>query len=360
MDGEIDRCMGSTRKIIGKIPRERIPQLIRLVAKRSRFGRKIKLNQLATIPSTERERELFQKFQKELAELRAANAPTKKIDVLKAKVKTVAISSMLGRQLGRAPTVYQVLAVTALQHGFSSKELKDQVTSMSSTSNDYPHEVTWIGNPHDLRKLIKRPLSTGAFSLPAIERILFKSKTEALDSRKIAARLGIQWIPENSSTINISLQFLEVCGMVKKMPFSLTWGRPTSVWMHRAYQNPKIDYPNLEMNILQKLSSGRKKLTELYSEQIIRSKKGRITKVGSKNAEFQSTSIMDALKLLEDAGIVKIQKHVLGNPRRGSKPGEAELTEYGQRLWNKYIRTGSLPEELRKLLLGEKVIKKAV
>ena len=364
--------MGSTRRILGIIKGTKteshafqLQRLVHLVAKRARFGRRIQLHQLSTVPSNRKEHELLQQFKAELLKSRGNNASAKKIDVLKTKVKVLAISSLLHQEMvkkdpehpERKPTIYQILAVTALAYGLDSKELNNQISSMSNTANKYPNQVTWGGNPTRLRKAIKIPLSTGAFALPTIEKILLESKEFAMDSKNIAAKIGISWTKENMNIINSCMQLLEVSGFVKKMPSSSAWGAHMSVWMHRAYKNPKINYPNSGMNILEKLWGGRKRVTELYTEKIKKRRRGNLVTTGSKAAEFTIGTILATLKLLEDAGIIQLQKHVsLGYPK-GTIAGEAELTDYGKKLWNKYIQTRSLPEELRKILLGEKEVK---
>jgi len=77
--------MVSTRKVLRSkktLPENRVASL---VARQIRFGRRVKLQQLSSVPSTKKEADLLKKFLQEIAVARQKKPSSKKLERLKAK-----------------------------------------------------------------------------------------------------------------------------------------------------------------------------------------------------------------------------------------------------------------------------------
>lgn len=369
--------MGSTKRILEFRKREHEfksfrpdsahARLIRLVAQRTRLGNQIKLDQIGRVPSTPEEEKLYERIQMERKKIIDEQKEPKKFGEIKAKLRTVLASKQLRSALQRPPTVFEVLAVTALKHGFDSEELRRQVTAMSTIYIRHRNEVTWNGTPSNIDKVIKRKLPTGVYALPAIEHLLHSKTTTiqskkfgeqkagiALTSKEIAENIGLNpRDPKTQNTINAALQFLEICGLVRKMPDAAANTHRFSTWMHRSHRNPKIDYENIGMHILLQAHSGENRIGRIYKQHHAAGRYGRIRKFGSETGKHSMKAIYLVARKLEEAGLITIIPGVRKETDRGFPITTIELTEFGKEMMKKYEEEQSLPEVLRKLLLGE-------
>lgn len=353
--------MASPRSIMTKAtqtPYAKMPRvesrLNRLVSKRVRFGNIIRIHQLGSLPQTKKEAELFNEIraQRQKGE---ASLSRRKLDQLRAKEYLLRLSlGLRKRGGGRDPSMYQILAVAALRFGLNSKELDGLSRIMANISTNIPKQVSWEGDPSGIRKAIKRKV------VGRLEERLFHHPG-AISSKDLAKSLGMEW-DKKRKTINLlnpSLQLLEICGLVKKMPLSTLDG--CSVWAHRSHPNPKMNYFNIDFHLLERLLSGRKYFTDLYREKRVL-RDGKTTVFGNPDEVFGMGHVLPVLNKLEKLGLVKLTRTRLTNitkEKRGTVLiGEAELTPEGMRLMKQYAETNSLPEKLRRLLLGQREVKK--
>ena len=247
--------------------------------------------------------------------------------------------------------MYQVLAVTALRHGLNSKELMSQVRAMVNIKSQNKN-VPWQGIANPMYSALRLRIPGGTNLVAGIESLLFKSKGRQMDQSEIAAELGIKLDKRNSNLINSSLQLLDVAGLAKKLPEKVILNRtaPYGVWMHRAYKTGEIGYHNAAIHIF----------GQLYERPNFTSKLARPQKKGTRNTTgiFSANTINSTLKKMEKVGWVEITHtlRILPSSALGGavRADHAHLTDYGRKLWEKYRNTKTLPEELRKILLGEK------
>jgi len=341
--------MASYRKHIGRISRDRASKI---VTRQSRLGAAIKIHQFSSVPETSKERQLYDEFTEQIQGLEGRPTAQRRLEQLRIKAKVLERSIALKKRLGgRNPNVFQVLGAVALEHGLNSKELKESATALSAIYHYYGKSIGWEGDPRSVYTAIKLKKIPGRkINFPSgIEELLYKSKGKAVSSLEIAERLGIDWqIRHNQILINASLQFLEVCGLVKKMPSKdkRTGARThLSVWAHRSHENPDVDYPNPRIHVLRKLFEGVTRTTELYKPQPGRT--------GNPDAIYRQTGIGLVIKYLSDAGLITKKSNRTGKLTYQT----LQLTPEGRRLTKKLVENKSLPEALRKILLGTKQVK---
>jgi len=319
----------------------------RIVSLSTRFGTRIQLQQLSSVPQTPQEAQILPQIEQEIEQKRDSLA-TKRLASLEARAEVLRITGGFRSLLkGRLPTVYQVLAVPAIQHGLNSPQLDDLSRSMMTTWLDYRGQVTWQGVPSMIRKSVRRKMPERC------ERILFNAKNRSLDSRELLVAMGESTGRQDYLVLNCACQLLETAGFVRKQPLHSDPGVVSgdlSVWSHRAYKNPFPRHPNTRFYILDALynNGSPQKLwtTDLYKQSTSRG----FTR-GNPNAPYSAPPILDSIRFLEDAGLVgtKTISFKLSHPAT-----LAELTTVAERYLKRMYDTHSLPEGLRKLLIGAK------
>jgi len=246
--------------------------------------------------------------------------------------------------------MYHILAVTSLQYGLNSFELKLHANAMSSIWKNNRSDVSWSGAPHELAQAIRKKIPY------SIENLLVGAKNNTVSSKDLAKRLSIDWNPKNQNLINASLQLLEIAGLVKKMPL---WIQPNgiqlSVWTHARTRNPSINYPNLGINILNRLQKAPLLVSQLQKQYRIPStSRGKKMVIGSTKGVF-SAQIYKGVKRLEEAGLIRLERDIKHRRNAGEvKIMYASLTSLGNKLLSEHNKTHRTPEVLRRLLLGEK------
>jgi len=317
----------------------------RIVSSIPRYGPKIKLKPLSSVPQTPQEAQLLPKLEQEIEQKRGSLS-TKLLASLEARAEVLRITAGFRPLLkGRPPTVYQVLAVPAIQHGLNSPQLDDLSRTMCTIGLSYPKDVTWDGTPSNIRKAIigKMP--------QRCERILFNVKNRSLDSRELLVKMGEPI--GNSRILNSACQLLRTADFIKRQPGHSEPGESgkgdISVWSHRAYRNPFPRHPNTRLYILIALyNSSPKRLwtTDLHKER----KSGGQT-VGNPNAPYANDAIYKNLRYLKKAGLVRTKLYKF----KHSHPATlVELIDVAERYLRRMHDTQSLPEGLRKLLIGAK------
>ncbi|MEK6970302.1 MAG: hypothetical protein AABW68_01250 [archaeon] len=328
------------------------------MTRKVRFGPRIVLHQIGSVPIGEKEKQLFAEelnkirdARKKLEENKPSGFETKR-DRLLAQARVLSISRRLGaEQGGRKPTVYQVLGIVARQHGLDSPELSKTIRVMNTIGKQNRRngkESPWEGDVGSsymtLKKIGGRPM------VALIEEILRTSPAE-MNSMEVANRIGVPFRKEVvwQNRINNSLQLLDSAGYVRKMlPMDTGLGGQLSVWVHGTKRNPAILYPNLKIDILNTLHlQGSQPRARLYAPDPSR------RSLGNPNAKFTYLAVHTQLKKLEKAGLVT----TINVKMESSKSQESKvvsLTPYGKKLMDRYRESGRLPEILRKLLVGEK------
>lgn len=344
--------MASTRRILGK----RLPsnRLVRLVTRRARFGKRIQLQQVGTVPQSDFERLELLQIQEEIQKHWKSEFGSKKIVSLLSKAKVLQASLALRKELGgRNPSVYQVLSLTALRYGLDSPELKQQATKMLAMWRR--SKVFWDGSPGNIYMAMQVKLSHGQRLPSSIEKILFQNK-KSVDAKTMTEQVGLKWGPKSWNDINSSLQLLETAGLIKKMP-EASFENPRSVWFHTAHKNPPVDYPNIAIDTIRRLLEGPKTIFELSK---IRTRKvgSKVYSAGLESGKYSDIAIGRTLPKLASAGLIhltKTTKSGYGRHAGGKVPLiTVSITSLGQRLLKEHDQNNSLPEWGRKLLLGEK------
>jgi len=122
-----------------------------------------------------------------------------------------------------------------------------------------------------------------------------------------------------------------------------------SVWSHKAYKNPFPVHDNSPLYVMDKLYNNghprAMRISELGKEQV---KRGR--RYGSPSALYSQSNVYLAMKSLEDAELVLGVEVGMGK----SRGNEVWLTKQAVNYLRRMHAEQSLPEPLRKLLLGEK------
>ncbi|MFH0955281.1 MAG: hypothetical protein V1777_04215 [Candidatus Micrarchaeota archaeon] len=393
--------MVSTRPIVGKVKRKWVPtrplsqaehwqvrdwrkgkgsvrpdfvrlagpeeRLAKIVTRRTRFGPRIRLHQVGSVPETPLEERALEKVLAEMSS--GARASPKKLQRLEAKAEVLQTSITLRKALGgRDPHVFHVLAPILLEAGLSSEKLRQY--SRILLQNHYSKRImSLIGHPTDVYKAIKFRLPNKQLLLPELERTLFESavwepETDhfvpfSMTSLQLVKKLGLNWEDvKHKNVINVTLQLLETAGLVKKMPLSIgPKGGAISVWTHAAHKNPRMDYPNAAWYILTNLRTGEKHAAQLYKQFTVK-KGGKSYHSGNPESHYDHKTLDPAFKELQEKGLLQIHtERISGMTKRHGGARDttvAKLTPLGQRLLNEHDSNQSLPEWGRKLLLGEK------
>lgn len=348
--------MGSTKRILGRklnYLRPTAPvygeRLARLVTRKIRFGKGIKLHQLSSVPHGVIERQLLDEYEKKIKELRPRADYTKRLRSLESKAQVLRSVVHLQQKLGgRKPTVYQVLALPALEFGLDSEVLKQKAKDVATLSHRYKERLPFVGTgvAAILSHLTRHsPPSSKKNIISAIEDALASRakdpNNQFMVSEEIAHAVGIDW-KLRKSYVNLALQFLEICGLVRKMP-SAALQKSQSVWVHASIHTPRVSYPNVKMDLLRQLHSGEKIYLRMTSDK--------------KGEKFTMHAVRDGLGELVRAGLVKVVHggytyHPM--PHMTATTKSYHLTKQGKNLYRQYLRIGYLPESLRLLLLGEK------
>ncbi len=353
--------MVSTRRLlgIGARPDLRLrygtldSRLAKIVARTGvRLGKRIELHQLGAVPATPLEENLLDRYRADIARVDAGEKrmTTARLASLRAKIRVLETSTLLRSHLGgRDPTVYQVLALTALKHGLNSPELLAHVKAMD-TLYSTGHSSFWEGAPTSPRMAISLKLPAKRTNLlDAIEKLLYSSRSD-LSSKDIARELKLKWLNErNQRRINYAMQLLESTGLARKMPFEDSSGKSISRWVHAAYQSPEINYSSPFFYVLGELAVQPRALDELHGRRATTSD-GKQYAYGT--GRFSFGGIHKTLKLLVEAGLIKIHE-----PEAGTKASKTfyELTPECSKLWEKYRKGKVLPPALRILALGERL-----
>lgn len=327
------------------LPAERATRLVR---RRVRFGTKIRLQQVGSVPDTPKEEALLQQAREEIRSRWTDRFSSKGMESLLARARVLTQTAFLRKRLGgRDPMAYQVLAVAALQHGLDSPAFWKQVYAMQHVESRYPAQKSWVGNVTTLRRAFLSRISPNKRLLSSLEQLLFNSQTKALDSRSILERLGLPHNKKNLRNLNVVCQFLETVGLIKKYP-AFSAGGPSvyAVWIHASHPNPPLDYPNAAMGVLSSFVQGSVPHGLAAISRIRKvPHRGKVYLSGSRTAHRAEQNVSVTARKLVDVGLLEKDA--------GSKRN-FQLSPLGRELMEEYQRTQSLPERLRKLLLGEK------
>ncbi len=317
-------------------PEER---LTRVVAKRGkRHGTKIKLKQLKLISGNKNEQKILRETYEEIKKAQSKSFTKSKTKFLHAKIRLLKRCILFRQITGKKPTVFHVLAVTALKHGLNSIELKKEISTLRTIWSQTRDHVLWEGTPTNLDLTFR----TNPSLFYDIESVLFKDKH--LSNKQIAEKLSLTWNLETQNKINVSMQLLETCRLIRKLPFTAESGRAIGVWVHTAHKNPKINYANPGIYLLNKLHSSAKDF--LNASELYKQTSGFGDVWGNPNARFDRRSIFDVLEILKANKIVTTKK------THSSDGGiKIKITEYGKTLMDAYKRNKMLPEKLRKILV---------
>jgi len=344
----------------------------RIVSKSTRYGARIQLQQVASVPQDTLEAQLLPHIEQQIANENAARGGkrTRKLIGLEAKARVLEISGGLRRHIRRNPTVYQVLAVPAIQYGLESQQLDDISRVMGTTQTHYPGEVTWDGATAYIRQAIRVDANSRIphvrINVPArIEELLHNSPDTALDTGEVARGIGLPETRGYFNHINSSFQLLETAGFIRKQPLHSVpgvAGGGFAVVSHRAYDNPFPRHPNSRLDILEALfqwsdqqcqgNPGSIRISVMFRPFTT---KGKVK--GSPNATYSVQVVRSSAHFLEDAGLVDCTPEQLGrlDGSRGSVPVTVlSLTPQAERYLTEMHRKQILPEGLRKLLLGER------
>jgi hypothetical protein len=322
-----------------------------------RFGRHISLNPLSSVPETPFEERLLRDTAEKLHKnMEAGGCSSKKLERLHAASRVLRISQNTRKLSGRPPHSLQLLGTMGLLYGLNSDEVKKSATYMNSTSKSYPEDVTWTGSVGTLGSVIRTGIVPHENYPTTINAYLAGTGLPS-SSKHLCNALNMTLNLSDLNRVNTSLQLLEVMGLVKKLPplIDLKTKMPSSVWISRegkpsisAYVsglNGKSHYLNTSMEVLNILLDGPKKFNELY-------KLYSYQKSGNSAALYSITAIGSAVEFLERAGLVESETI----KRWGHPTMKLWLTSLGRELWNETIITGMLPENLIKLILGEKEV----
>jgi len=341
----------------------------RVVGKQARFGKRIILQQASTVPNSPKEAKLLTEVREQIQRIvqNAGLRGSAKLERL-LSVQRVLQESIKLRQIngGRDPHCYQVLGSIALIYGFNSKELIKAANAMHAIENRPRGWKTWEGNSSHITTALKATIGQKKENLPsAIEGLLSQYRLP-LTSKEIALKIKIDF-SKSMNYINSSMQLLETTMYVKKLPLMVDFGTNSAVtvWVHKAYsskldpykfsQRGETHFQNTQMEILNQLFAHNKPLlmTELYREF-----KGRT--IGNPSAIYGADIVIENVALLEKAGLVtktqiphSIGAHLMGL-KKGTGTSTIKLTELGEKIWKHATSTGTISEELRVLLLGEK------
>lgn len=337
-----------------------------IVTRMTRFGKKIQLHQLSTVPKNATERALLEEIKRKISQEKSGKSSSKKLAHLEAAKRVLTTSLQLRTHLGRDPHIYHILATTGLIYGFNSAEI-DSASRHIITTHTAKRPRTWEGNANKIRVALRTIIdSQGNNYVTGTEKQLFLAKVP-LPSKSLAEKIGLQWNIANSEYLNCTLQLLETAGLVKKMPpiVDASTQHTLSVWVHRDHQltiktyefgaDTNKHFLSVPMELLNQLYKRPRLFTELHREKKIHQKK--ITYiVGNKDAIFERNNVLDNITHLKTAGLILVKKvHPTQTTMGGaSSVTEVEITKLGKELWNHTIKTGILSERLRILLLGEK------
>ncbi|MFH1789445.1 MAG: hypothetical protein ABH834_08700 [Candidatus Altiarchaeota archaeon] len=316
----------------------------RIVEGTSRFGPRIRLNQLASVPSTGVEAALLAQVHADIQANQGSGSATL-LQQLNAKAHVLQITSGFRRiSEGRPPTVFQVLAVPAVRYGPDSDELDEMSRVMKSVETRHPQQATWEGRVGVLRSAIRRRIPG------QIERELYGIPASSRDTREIMDALSLEGTTQERLYVGVSLQLLEVAGFVKKqLPHNVPGARggELSVWSHRAYENPFPRHPNTHLNVLDALYNGGSPV-KMQAPDLYRATP--FPTATQSQPPYSIAPVLRALAELEAADLITTRQ-----VRRGKQETtEAGLTGQGEEYLDEMHAQNALPEGLRKLILGEK------
>ncbi len=334
------------------------------VIKQTRFGKRILLHQIAGVPKGSAETKMLAQTL-ELIEKEKAKSPvkeSKKLSRLNAAKRVLEASIRMKPELqGRNPHVFHIAASIGLMYGFNSPELLRTITTMTTMYLKDRHSVPWIGAPNHIYDAVRKKADAKGNNWPsAIEETLHASKN-TLNSKQLLESLGHKWNLNNINLANVSLQLLETAGLVKKLPeqTSVASGGQYSVWVHRAYKSKlsayeiqtggERHYSNTKMEVIHQLAQGARFSTQLFREKTTISSGKKYT-TGNPKAIYKDPTIIVAIESLKESGIANTKREFVN----GFWMTEVSLTPLGKQLWNEAVKTGTVPERLRKLLVGER------
>ncbi len=310
----------------------------------TRFGAKIELDQLASVPADQKELLLLKQVEQEIDKKRGKSLPSA-LRKLEAKAEVLRTSNNLRIAGGRPPTVYQVLAISAIKFGLDSDELWQAASAMKSLYHKDKSIIPWLGSPIELGTAINQSVTV------KIEKRLYEHKDRSMSSAEIAESIGLN-LTRNEGLINRSMQLLEVSGYVRKQMVESSTN--CNVWAHKAYENPYPRHENVAIHVLRTLyHHGRPKsmlLVELHRPTHPLS--------GNPKEKYDSRTVGEVLKRLKKAELVetnqvkvqtRIHAHIVEKNHN-----EVRLTAEGLSLVQDMEENKKLPEPLRKILLGEK------
>ncbi len=371
--------MISTRRVIGllgqnpKTGRAGHERAAEIVAHFARFGQRIRLTNIGTVPETNLEMALMGRYLTQSEKFRIGYVQSRgrrkslfrhRLDTLNAKIHTLQTSSRIRKSLGgRIPTIHHVFAAQALLYGLDSKKLKEAAGEVVRSEMAQGNKGIIEGTGKNIYNVIRANIPGKSHNyLFGIEEALHKN-AEPIDSISLAQKAGLQWNKNAKNFTNSSLQILELCGLAKKLPEITAWRGNISIWVSTGakplisfYRNKLGGYKNPWFDIFGKLSGGAKYTTDMYKES-----KSPTGKSGSKSAIYAPDTIFTAIRRMEKNGLVKTRVEI---EKRGPETGaqrvgaavktKVELTEDGKKIWGEIRKTGIINSGLIKIMLGAK------
>ncbi len=344
--------MVSTRKFVGKLNPQQAIRLVRGKAGKKRTGLQPRIGRHVRLDSAmqavkqahepEKAKQALQKWLKWIHEQWFKSKTPKRRLELQHQRELLMVLHLFGQ---RQPTAHQLSAVLALCYGLRKEHLAPRLNTPANIQHRRPQFKTWQGS-------ISMILAATNLDLPyKIEKILANEK-KILDSKEIAARIGIEWNSNNAAKINTALQLLNQMAVIEKQPMHAAPRTPRATWSHKKHPALEIRHPNTSLEILEaiyenlgKNRENRLNLSEIYNPY---KHKGREKKGKEK---FSNRAMIFTARALEKSGLVKIQKNRVGK----TTFLELALTPEGIRLMEEFYRKGrkSFPL-LRRYLLGIK------
>jgi hypothetical protein len=356
--------MVSPRKHIGKLSTARAALLVfGGVEKRSetirkhrgikpRKGLRIKLASRKRIIKTatqQRLKQFLRHYEREIKRL----SIDKKQSVYLTRLRTTRklLKSAMKRGIQK-PTIYQLAAVLAYEHGLKKEQLLPHLNSLYSIMRSNPGAQFWEGTTTALAHAVRKDLPF------RIEEILRKNRL-ILDSYEIAQQLKISANRQNLSSINVSIQLLDQMDLVQKHPDHApipSVGSTIVTFSHRQHGALPIRHPSVLLTILEAAHKNGARgvlLTEIYKERV--KKDGH--KYGNPKANFRDSSVSQAKNKLKTRGLIgerTVRITRTTKSRTGSTSiSEIYLTPEGKKLMDRFARNGRKSfEDLRYYLLG--------
>ncbi len=324
----------------------KLDRIIRIATRRARFGKRIHLQQIGSVPESPLEKK---QFDTALSKVHQKGGKLLSSEQLRAKARVLRLVNRLCQATGsRKPTIYQVLATVVLEKGLYSRELIRAATTMKAEEAT-GRAVQWTGKSNTIYSGLRIRTVNGPLPWAVFQTL--KRNQKIFSSRELVEACHLNWTHKIQAPLNCIMQLLEVTGLVTKMPEMNIGGGNMSMWVYAGHRLPPINYPNRDIEILLAAYRARKNGAEwVKSTELSYTKKG-----AGKDHFMNHNSAMRSIRRLENIGLIVISQTPIqsGMKRTVTK---FKLPSEGIRLVKEYVNEQSTPETLRKLLLGEKKV----